>query len=89
MKTCSDTQVCEASLSIDKRGGCENSVAMSSVALAKNLQPLSKKTILFSEPINFVAGFLLSWSFLKSGSIFVPLLLHSFGNIAMGLFHLP
>lgn len=42
-----------------------------------------------AEPINLVAGFLLSWSFLKSGSLLVPFLFHSLGNIVAGLAHLP
>ena len=31
-------------------------------------------------PDNFIAGFFLAWAYLKSGSIFTPLLLHSLGN---------
>jgi membrane protease YdiL (CAAX protease family) len=32
-------------------------------------------------PDNLVAGFFLSWAFLKSGSILVPVALHSIGNL--------
>ncbi len=36
-------------------------------------------------PDNFVAGFLLMWAFLKSGTILVPLAMHAAGNgIALG-----
>jgi CAAX protease family protein len=31
-------------------------------------------------PENLVGGFFLAWAFLKSGSIYVPVLLHSLGN---------
>jgi uncharacterized protein len=31
-------------------------------------------------PDNFVAGFFLTWAFLKSGSLLTPLMLHSLGN---------
>ena len=31
-------------------------------------------------PDNLVAGFFLAWSFLKSGTIVVPVVLHSLGN---------
>ncbi len=31
-------------------------------------------------PDNLVAGYFLSWAYLKSGSIYVPILLHSLGN---------
>jgi len=42
-----------------------------------------------AEPVNMVGGFLLSFAFLKSESIWVPLILHSLGNVAAGLTHLP
>jgi membrane protease YdiL (CAAX protease family) len=32
-------------------------------------------------PDNLIAGFFLSWAYLKSGSILVPLVLHSLGNL--------
>jgi membrane protease YdiL (CAAX protease family) len=32
-------------------------------------------------PENLVGGFVLAWSFLKSGTIYVPVLLHSLGNL--------
>lgn len=32
-------------------------------------------------PVNVIAGFLLAWAFLKSGSIAVPILLHALGNL--------
>ena len=32
-------------------------------------------------PINAVAGFLFAWTFLKSGTILVPIVLHSLGNL--------
>jgi membrane protease YdiL (CAAX protease family) len=31
-------------------------------------------------PINFIAGYFLAWAFLKSGSILIPVVLHSLGN---------
>ncbi len=31
-------------------------------------------------PDNFIAGFFLAWAYLRSGSIIIPLLLHSLGN---------
>jgi membrane protease YdiL (CAAX protease family) len=31
-------------------------------------------------PDNFIAGYFLAWAFLKSGSILIPVLLHSLGN---------
>jgi membrane protease YdiL (CAAX protease family) len=31
-------------------------------------------------PDNFVAGYILAWAYLKSGSIMVPITLHSLGN---------
>ncbi len=36
---------------------------------------------------NFIAGYLLAWSFLKSKSVLLPLLLHSAGNAFVGLLH--
>jgi membrane protease YdiL (CAAX protease family) len=32
---------------------------------------------------NMVAGFFLGWAFLKSGSIVVPIVLHSLGNLCV------
>jgi membrane protease YdiL (CAAX protease family) len=32
-------------------------------------------------PENLIGGFLLAWAYLKSGTIYVPLLLHSLGNL--------
>ncbi len=37
-------------------------------------------------PDNFVAGYLLAWSFLKSGSIVIPIILHAAGNACVGAF---
>ena len=37
---------------------------------------------------NCLAGLLLAWAYLKSGSLLVPLLLHSAGNLAVGLIHM-
>jgi uncharacterized protein len=34
-----------------------------------------------ANPVNMIAGFLLAWSFMKSNTILVPVLLHLFGNI--------
>jgi membrane protease YdiL (CAAX protease family) len=31
-------------------------------------------------PENLVGGFFLAWAYLKSGSIYIPILLHSLGN---------
>ena len=33
-----------------------------------------------ASPDNFIAGYFLAWSFLKSGSILTPIVLHSLGN---------
>jgi membrane protease YdiL (CAAX protease family) len=34
-----------------------------------------------ANPINLLAGFFLAWTFLKSGSLVVPLLIHALGNV--------
>ncbi len=34
-----------------------------------------------ANPVNVIAGFLLAWTFLKSNSIVVPILLHALGNL--------
>ncbi|MHC4982059.1 MAG: lysostaphin resistance A-like protein [Planctomycetota bacterium] len=39
-------------------------------------------------PDNFVAGFILSWAFLKSGSVILPVGLHCLGNLCVGLIQL-
>lgn len=39
-------------------------------------------------PDNFVAGFVLAWAYLKSGTFLVPLGLHALGNLCVGLIHL-
>jgi len=36
---------------------------------------------------NCLAGLLLGWAYLKSGSLLVPILLHSAGNLAVGVIH--
>ncbi len=36
-------------------------------------------------PVNVIAGFLLAWVFLRSGSIVVPILLHALGNLLFWL----
>lgn len=40
-----------------------------------------------ASPDNFIAGYFLAWSFLKSGSILVPVALHSFGNLCVLALH--
>ena len=40
------------------------------------------------EPENLVGGFLLAWAFVKSRSIYLPILLHGTGNFALDLLHL-
>ena len=40
------------------------------------------------DPSNMVGGFVLAWSFLKSGSILVPVALHSLGNLGLLAFNL-
>lgn len=37
-------------------------------------------------PDNFVAGFLLAWAYLKSGSLLIPILLHALGNLCVFVF---
>jgi membrane protease YdiL (CAAX protease family) len=37
-------------------------------------------------PDNFIAGFILAWAFLKSGTLLVPILLHFAGNLCVVLF---
>lgn len=37
-------------------------------------------------PDNFIAGFFLAWGYLRSGSILIPVLLHSLGNFCALLF---
>jgi len=37
-------------------------------------------------PDNFIAGYILAWSYLKSESIAIPVLLHSLGNFFVYLF---
>jgi membrane protease YdiL (CAAX protease family) len=37
-------------------------------------------------PDNLIAGFLLAWAYLKSGSILVPIALHSLGNLCIFVF---
>jgi CAAX protease family protein len=32
-------------------------------------------------PDNLIAGFFLGWAYLKSGSVLVPMILHSLGNL--------
>ena len=39
-------------------------------------------------PDNFSAGFVFAWAFFRSGSILVPAVLHSLGNLCVVLFHL-
>jgi len=39
-------------------------------------------------PDNFIAGYFLAWAFLKSGSLLVPIAMHSVGNLFAGLIHL-
>lgn len=34
-------------------------------------------------PDNFIAGYVLAWAYLKSGSILVPIALHALGNLAI------
>jgi membrane protease YdiL (CAAX protease family) len=36
-----------------------------------------------ASPDNFIAGYFLAWSFLKSGSILTPIVLHSLGNVCV------
>lgn len=37
---------------------------------------------------NCIAGFILGWAFLKSGSLIVPVMWHSLGNLLVGLYRL-
>ncbi len=37
-------------------------------------------------PDNFVAGYLLAWAFLKSGTLLVPIILHGLGNLCVFIF---
>jgi membrane protease YdiL (CAAX protease family) len=34
-------------------------------------------------PDNLIAGFFLAWAYLKSGTILVPVVLHSLGNVGV------
>ena len=34
-------------------------------------------------PDNFIAGYILAWAYLKSGSFFLPVLLHALGNLCV------
>jgi uncharacterized protein len=36
-------------------------------------------------PDNFIGGFVLSWAYLRSGTILVPIALHALGNLCVGL----
>ena len=40
------------------------------------------------DPSNMVGGFILAWAFLESGSILVPVALHSLGNLGLLVFNL-
>jgi membrane protease YdiL (CAAX protease family) len=40
-----------------------------------------------ASPDNFIAGYFLAWSFLKSGSILTPIVLHSLGNLCVLALH--
>jgi membrane protease YdiL (CAAX protease family) len=40
-----------------------------------------------ASPDNFIAGYFLAWSFLKSGSILMPIVLHSLGNLCVLALH--
>ena len=37
-------------------------------------------------PDNFIAGFILAWAFLKSGTLLIPILLHFAGNLCVFVF---
>lgn len=37
-------------------------------------------------PTNFVAGYILAWAYVRSDSIFVPIVWHSLGNAAILVF---
>lgn len=37
---------------------------------------------------NQVAGFVLAWAYLRSGALWLPVVLHAAGNLGVGLFHL-
>ena len=41
-----------------------------------------------ASPDNFVAGYILCWAYLKSGSLLVPILLHALGNFCILLLQL-
>lgn len=41
------------------------------------------------EPESLIGGFIITWAFLKSESLLVPLLFHIGGNLAAGLIHYP
>jgi membrane protease YdiL (CAAX protease family) len=41
-----------------------------------------------ASPDNFIAGYFLAWAFLKSGSILIPIGLHSLGNLCVLALHL-
>ena len=38
-------------------------------------------------PDNLIAGYFLAWAYLKSGTIVVPVVLHSFGNLCTLAMH--
>ena len=41
-----------------------------------------------ASPDNFVAGYILCWAYLKSGSLLVPMVLHALGNLCILLLQL-
>jgi len=38
-------------------------------------------------PDNFIAGFVLTWAYLHSGTVLIPIMLHALGNLAVFIFH--
>ena len=44
---------------------------------------LGARYALWKSPENLTGGWFLAWAYLKSGSILMPLLLHSLGNLAV------
>jgi membrane protease YdiL (CAAX protease family) len=36
-----------------------------------------------ASPDNLIAGYILAWAYLKSGSLFIPVTLHALGNLSV------
>jgi len=67
---------------LEKTAGTKTSILISGILFA--LLHFFYGNLAFD---NFIAGYLLAWSFLKSKSILIPIFLHALGNAFVGLLY--